>query len=635
MRLYFLGTKGIEDKGNEEHNKDSSLLIEHSDKSILINWGESHKDETLPDVDWVLLTHGYLNCVGGITKEKFSDTPIYMNRSTAEILKDVGLKNTVIFNDDAVETYELGPFTVTTIPAMHSINNPVTSYKVKGDNTLLYCSNVLWIRNRTEAFKGVDVYVGDGTNQSRSIVRKQKGDIYGSASILAQLKWCKIEDVERAIFTHFGTDTISDGDDTSIRLVTSKFKNDVEFIYATDGMRLDTRTFEKLQKITFISECPKCGFIFSSDINPEEKELKCPKCGGICKMFRGDNPPDNVPYIALAKEEKDWIHLSILVPTREDLGRLLFFEKELLDMGVTFDCGWGSGIRDWELDWSFKAPKGITREKILSMLKKKGFKFEVKKVERKDNITLKITNGIYFKPSTARMIIEENRKAFIKTRRFDIHRNEPLYLLGDNYCFGVIKYSVIRDTTLKELKKLYSLHGITGQKLDKNYSGAKNLYLYLVDVLETYDPPRHYKREMGIQTFVEDVIFLEDIVTLPRIEETENEIWARIQSPGKYDSASFRRKPFPPKNPIKGVFALYACPKGNWSGGRCQVGVQIQAMRFVKKDGWTIERVRAWLKRHKLEEENALHLENIKRQDIEERIKLTKLKQKLVEEMMK
>lgn len=82
------------------------------------------------------------------------------------------------------------------------------------------------------------------------------------------------------------------------------------------------------------------------------------------------------------------------------------------------------------------------------------------------------------------------------------------------------------------------------------------------------------------------------------LEETENEIRARIQSPGKYDPASFRRAPFPPTKPERGVFAIYGCPKGEWKGGRCQVGVQIQSLRFSKEAGWTLAKARAWLKEH-------------------------------------
>lgn len=82
------------------------------------------------------------------------------------------------------------------------------------------------------------------------------------------------------------------------------------------------------------------------------------------------------------------------------------------------------------------------------------------------------------------------------------------------------------------------------------------------------------------------------------LEETENEIRARLQSPDKYDPDSFRRSPF---KGSKGVDAIFGCPKGNWKGGRCQVGMQIQSLRFSKEAGWTLAKARAWLKEHSFE----------------------------------
>lgn len=85
---------------------------------------------------------------------------------------------------------------------------------------------------------------------------------------------------------------------------------------------------------------------------------------------------------------------------------------------------------------------------------------------------------------------------------------------------------------------------------------------------------------------------------MPGIEESENEWRYRIEDPDKYDSDSFRRGPYPPKKPFAGVSAIWGCPKGSWSGGRCQVGMQLQALRFKKTVFKTREQVRAWLKKH-------------------------------------
>ena len=46
-----------------------------------------------------------------------------------------------------------------------------------------------------------------------------------------------------------------------------------------------------------------------------------------------------------------WRHISI-----PDLGGSTLFELEsklFQEHGISFDTGWGGGIRDWEIDWSF------------------------------------------------------------------------------------------------------------------------------------------------------------------------------------------------------------------------------------------------------------------------------------------
>lgn len=49
-------------------------------------------------------------------------------------------------------------------------------------------------------------------------------------------------------------------------------------------------------------------------------------------------------------------------------------EAELKSQGITFDTGTSfrnsePSWRDWELDWSFKAPEGVTRQSVVARLK--------------------------------------------------------------------------------------------------------------------------------------------------------------------------------------------------------------------------------------------------------------------------
>lgn len=288
MILRFLGTKGEAEEQNDKHKENSSLLIEYKGKKLLIDWGVSHKDEKLPDVDIVLLTHCHPNHSGAADKLVHKKT--IMNKTTAAKLRKIPFEDVEVINDNEIKDFVFGPFKITAFPAMHSIIYPMTCYKVKGDSTIAYCPDVLWIRKRTKLLKGVDIYIGDGSSVSRSVVRearKEQHEVFGHASILAQLKWCKIEDIPRAIFTHFGEEVIKEGGEKTIELLEPKFKNGVVFKFAYDGLNINTTTFKELegaQMIVFYTVCTVCGYTFDSEKDPEENDVRCPKCGGKCTM---------------------------------------------------------------------------------------------------------------------------------------------------------------------------------------------------------------------------------------------------------------------------------------------------------------------------------------------------------------
>ena len=58
-----------------------------------------------------------------------------------------------------------------------------------------------------------------------------------------------------------------------------------------------------------------------------------------------------------------WIHASFLIKNESQFEIIFKKQKELLDLGISFDTGYGGGERDWELDWSFKYKKEENTEK--------------------------------------------------------------------------------------------------------------------------------------------------------------------------------------------------------------------------------------------------------------------------------
>ena len=82
---------------------------------------------------------------------------------------------------------------------------------------------------------------------------------------------------------------------------------------------------------------------------------------------------------------------------------------------------------------------------------------------------------------------------------------------------------------------------------------------------------------------------------MPGIDSVENEFRWRVVEPSRYDDASFRHV----KDKFgKGVGAIFGCPSGKYRGGKCSVGVEIQALRFDKETFKDKTQVRKWLDDH-------------------------------------
>jgi hypothetical protein len=76
---------------------------------------------------------------------------------------------------------------------------------------------------------------------------------------------------------------------------------------------------------------------------------------------------------------------------------------------------------------------------------------------------------------------------------------------------------------------------------------------------------------------------------------TDDYIRSGHENPDKYDSDSLRTITI---DDDKGIKAIIGCPKGNYTGGKCKVGTQIQSYLFMKDKGWTMDKAKAWFKSH-------------------------------------
>ena len=105
-----------------------------------------------------------------------------------------------------------------------------------------YSSDVLFIPERTEALKDVQLYIGDGATISRSFVRKVGNKLVGHATVKTQLGWCAKEGVRRAIITHCGPEIV-EGDPAQMQKIVAALaaERGLEACIACDGMEVVLR----------------------------------------------------------------------------------------------------------------------------------------------------------------------------------------------------------------------------------------------------------------------------------------------------------------------------------------------------------------------------------------------------------
>ena len=73
---------------------------------------------------------------------------------------------------------------------------------------LSYAPDVAAILDQKTVLGGVSLYIGDGASIARPPQRRRGKHVIGHASIRAQLEWCKLEGVTRAVFTHCGSQIV-------------------------------------------------------------------------------------------------------------------------------------------------------------------------------------------------------------------------------------------------------------------------------------------------------------------------------------------------------------------------------------------------------------------------------------------
>jgi phosphoribosyl 1,2-cyclic phosphodiesterase len=240
LKLTFLGTRGNTATRNRRHRRHSSLRASYHGRSFIIDGGEDwlSRAERIRALA-VVITHAHPDHVGGL--KRGAPCPVYATPASWEKMDDFDIVERRVVKPRA--PFALAGMTLEAFPVDHSTRAPAVGYRVTaGTRVIFYVPDVVWIRDRAAALRGVDLYVGDGATITRSMVRKPGNEPIGHVPIMTQLTWCAKEGVPRAAFTHCGS-VIVKGDERKLGAEVRALAGErgVEAKIAYDGMKLILR----------------------------------------------------------------------------------------------------------------------------------------------------------------------------------------------------------------------------------------------------------------------------------------------------------------------------------------------------------------------------------------------------------
>ena len=195
------------------------MKVSYYDASLIIDCGEDWLGEIGDwETDAIIVTHAHPDHAFGL--KAGAPCPVYATETSWEAMDTFDLRQRRTMPER--EPIQIGgganspDITVEAFPVLHSTRAPAVGYRLTaGDAAIFYVPDVAWIEDRETALSGIRLYVGDGATVTRSMVRKPGDVIIGHVSIQTQLTWCQKTGVDRAIFTHLGSQIV-EGDERTL-----------------------------------------------------------------------------------------------------------------------------------------------------------------------------------------------------------------------------------------------------------------------------------------------------------------------------------------------------------------------------------------------------------------------------------
>ena len=116
--------------------------------------------------------------------------------------------------------------------------------------------------------------------------------------------------------------------------------------------------------------------------------------------------------------------------------------------------------------------------------------------------------GLYLVEPHGDLIWKGKKTLIVKHRKFEKYIDEPLYLLSDGLCYGIIYLKEPKEISKEEFDKLADRHLITKEEYEE-WDWSEPLYAYEF-IFEKYPAPAPVRLPKGVQTFVkaENIHFL-------------------------------------------------------------------------------------------------------------------------------
>ncbi len=239
MKLTFIGTRAYIPHSSKEHQYDASCIISHRATHVLIDCGtkllgQLKKIKPIPQA--VVLTHAHLDHVEGLKKGCI--WPVYGTKETLLFIKNYPLRQRHVIKSR--HSFSIGDITFEAFRVEHSIDEPAVGYRITaGNKSIFYVPDLVFIRQRKAALKGVTAYIGDGARIMYPLIRKKGTRQMGHGAFAKQLAWCCKERVQWAIVTHCGSEIVTKPQQARQKFDALSKRYGVKVTIAHDGMVIE------------------------------------------------------------------------------------------------------------------------------------------------------------------------------------------------------------------------------------------------------------------------------------------------------------------------------------------------------------------------------------------------------------